>query len=99
MPETTDGFHNIDECLAELRAGRMMVLVDDEFRENEGDLIIAAEKATPEAINFMIRNACGILCLAMSPAICDRLHLEPLPGNNVDPQATPFTPYIDARTC
>src|SRR5438132_12554250 len=47
----------------------------------------------------MLRNACGILCLAMSPAICDRLHLEPLPGHNVDPNATPFTPYIDARTC
>ena len=99
MSETREGFCSIDEALAELRAGRMIVLVDDEFRENEGDLIIAAEKATAEAINFMMRNACGILCLAMSPAICDRLHLEPLPGNNVDPQATPFTPYIDARTC
>jgi 3,4-dihydroxy 2-butanone 4-phosphate synthase / GTP cyclohydrolase II len=99
VSETHEGFCSIEEALAELRAGRMIVLVDDEFRENEGDLIIAAEKATPEAINFMMRNACGILCLAMSPAICDRLHLEPLPGNNVDPQATPFTPYIDARTC
>jgi 3,4-dihydroxy 2-butanone 4-phosphate synthase/GTP cyclohydrolase II len=99
MSEPREGFCSIEEALAELRAGRMIVLVDDEFRENEGDLIIAAEKATPEAINFMIRNACGILCLAMSPAICDRLNLEPLPGNNVDPQATPFTPYIDARTC
>ena len=76
----------------------MIVLVDDEYRENEGDLVIAAEKVTPEAINFMMRNGCGIVCLAMSPAICDRLHLEPLPGHNVDPQATPFTPHIDART-
>src|SRR5437868_4856059 len=99
MSEAREGFCSIEEALAELRAGRMIVLVDDEFRENEGDLIIAAEKATPEAINFMIRNACGILCLAMSPAICDRLHLEPVPGQNVDPQGTPFTPQIDARTC
>src|SRR5947208_7505228 len=99
MPETSTGFDTIDECLAELRAGRMIVVVDDEHRENEGDLVIAADKVTPESINFMMRNACGLVCLAMSPAICDRLHLEPLPGHNVDPQATPFTPYIDARTC
>src|SRR6266700_3763895 len=98
MPDTTPGFQSIDECLAELRAGRMIVLVDDEHRENEGDLVIAAEKVTPEAINFMIRNACGILCLAMSPEICERLHLDPMPGFNVDPAATPFTPPIDART-
>jgi len=73
------------------------VLVDDPQRENEGDLVIAAEKTTPEAINFMMRNACGLVCLAMSPDICDRLHLDPLPGHNVDALATPFTPYIDAR--
>jgi 3,4-dihydroxy 2-butanone 4-phosphate synthase/GTP cyclohydrolase II len=88
----------IEEALEELRAGRMIVLVDDEFRENEGDLVIAAEKVTPEAINFMIHNACGLVCLAMSPAICDRLNLEPLPGQNLDANATPFTPYLDART-
>src|SRR5262249_8495974 len=73
------------------------VLVDDEYRENEGDLVIAAEKVTPEAITFMVRNGCGILGLAMSAAICDRLGLEPVSGRNVDPQATPWTPHIDAR--
>jgi 3,4-dihydroxy 2-butanone 4-phosphate synthase/GTP cyclohydrolase II len=99
MSAERDGFCSIEEALEELRAGRMIVLVDDEYRENEGDLVIAAEKATPESINFMMRNACGILCLAMSPQICERLHLEPVSGNNVDPQATPFTPSIDARTC
>src|SRR6516165_2494392 len=98
MSDTKEGLCSIEEALQELRAGRMIVLVDDEFRENEGDLVIAAEKVTPEAINFMVRNACGLVCLAMSPAICDRLHLEPLPGHNVDALATPFTPYIDART-
>jgi 3,4-dihydroxy 2-butanone 4-phosphate synthase/GTP cyclohydrolase II len=72
--------------------------VDDEYRENEGDLVIAAEKVTPEAINFMSRNACGLICLAMSEEICNRLHLEPMSGHNVDPQATPFTPPLDART-
>jgi 3,4-dihydroxy 2-butanone 4-phosphate synthase/GTP cyclohydrolase II len=97
MAGTREGFCSIEEALAELAAGRMIVLVDDEFRENEGDLVIAAEKVTPEAINFMVRNGCGILCLALAPSICDRLHLEPMPGHNVDPQATPFTPPIDAR--
>src|SRR6266550_3594877 len=94
MPETREGFCTIDEALAELRAGRMIVLVDDEYRENEGDLVIAAEKVTPEAINFMVRNGCGILGLSLSAAICDRLHLEPLPGKNVDAQGTPSTAPI-----
>src|ERR1700674_2443022 len=98
MTQHQDGLCSIEAALEELRAGRMIVLVDDEHRENEGDLVIAAEKVTPEAINFMIRNGCGLVCLALSQAICDRLHLEPLPGHNVDPGATPFTPYIDART-
>src|SRR5262245_43934025 len=98
MPHTHDGFCTIDEALAELRAGRMIVLVDDEHRENEGDLVLPAEKVTPEAINFMVRNGCGILGLSMSADICDRLGLEPLPGRNVDAQATPWTPHIDART-
>src|SRR5262245_62631053 len=94
----TNDFSPIEEILAELSTGRMIVLVDDEYRENEGDLVIAAEKVTPDAINFMVRNGCGILGLALSADICDRLHLEPLPGKNVDPQATPWTPHIDART-
>lgn len=97
MAEPAD-FVTIEEALDELRAGRMVVLVDDENRENEGDLVLPAEMATPEAINFMVRNGCGILGLALAPAICKRLHLEPLPGKNVDPQATPWTPHIDART-
>ncbi|HEV3205028.1 MAG TPA: GTP cyclohydrolase II [Gemmataceae bacterium] len=98
MSDTQENFCTIDEALLELRAGHMVILVDDEHRENEGDLVIAAEKVTPEAINFMVRNGCGILGLALSGAICDRLHLEPIPGKNVDPQATPWTPHIDART-
>src|SRR2546422_903921 len=97
MSTTAAVFCTIEEALEELRAGRMIVLVDDERRENEGDLVIAAEKVTPETINFMVRNGCGILGLSLSARICDRLHLEPLPGKNVDPQATPWTPPIDAR--
>jgi 3,4-dihydroxy 2-butanone 4-phosphate synthase/GTP cyclohydrolase II len=98
MKDTQGAFCPIEEALDELRAGRMIVLVDDEHRENEGDLVIAAEKVTPEAINFMVRNGCGILGLALAPTICERLHLEPSPGRNVDAQATPWTPHVDART-
>jgi 3,4-dihydroxy 2-butanone 4-phosphate synthase/GTP cyclohydrolase II len=98
MANMDDGFCTIEEGLEELRQGRLIVLVDDEHRENEGDLVVAAEKATPEAINFMMRNGCGLVCLAMSPGICNRLSLEPMPGNVVDSQGTPFTPPIDART-
>jgi 3,4-dihydroxy 2-butanone 4-phosphate synthase/GTP cyclohydrolase II len=98
MPHHRDCFCPIDEALADLRSGRLIVLVDDENRENEGDLVIAAEKITPEAINFMIRYGRGLVCLAMAPAICDRLHLELQASNFADPQATPFTQKIDARS-
>src|SRR5687767_6807976 len=98
MPDPNDGFCPIEEALEELRAGRMIVLVDDEYRENEGDLVIAAEKVTPESINFMMRNACGLVCLAMAPSLCNRLNLDLMPGQNLDSQATPFTQSIDART-
>jgi 3,4-dihydroxy 2-butanone 4-phosphate synthase/GTP cyclohydrolase II len=98
MSQSHDGFSPIEDILAELRLGRMIVLVDDEHRENEGDLVIAAEKVTPEAINFMVRNGCGILGLAMTSQLCDRIGLEPVPGFNVDANATPWTPHIDART-
>src|SRR5438094_1485640 len=96
MPNSQD-FVSIDEAIADLKAGRMVVLVDDEQRENEGDIVIAAEHATPDAINFMMRNACGIVCLAMSRVICERLHLDVVTSGNVETQSTPFTLQIDAR--
>lgn len=91
-------FCSIDEAIAELRAGRMIVLVDDENRENEGDLIVPAEKSTAENINFMMRNGCGIVCLALSQGICSRLGLEPQGAQAADSVSTPFTQSIDART-
>src|SRR5690242_18491213 len=98
MPTSDPAFCTVDEAIQELHAGRMIVLVDDEYRENEGDLVIAAEYATPEAINFMMHHGRGLVCLSLSAEICSRLHLEPMSGHNVDPLATPFTPPIDART-
>src|SRR5205085_4647767 len=98
MPRSVEGFCSIDAALDELRAGRMIVLVDDEHRENEGDLVMAAEAMTPAAINFMIRHACGRLCVAMGKPVADQLGLELLPGLQLDPSATPFTRNFDART-
>ena len=89
MPRSADGFCTIDAALDELRAGRMIVLVDDEHRENEGDLVMAAEAMTPAAINFMIRQACGRLCVSFSRPHADRLGLDLLPGVHLDPTATP----------
>jgi 3,4-dihydroxy 2-butanone 4-phosphate synthase / GTP cyclohydrolase II len=89
--------NTIDEALADLRAGKMIVVVDDEHRENEGDLVMAAEAITPEAVNFMIREACGRLCVTFSRAHADRLGLELLPGVHLDPTATPFTHNFDAK--
>ena len=94
----TAGFSPIDDGLDDLRAGRMIVLVDDEHRENEGDLVMAAEAVTPAAVNLMIRHACGRLCVAFSRAHADRLGLKLLPGVHLDPAATPFTNNFDART-
>jgi 3,4-dihydroxy 2-butanone 4-phosphate synthase/GTP cyclohydrolase II len=97
MPHTSEGFCSIEQAIEELRAGRMIVLVDDEHRENEGDVVVAAEKVTPQAINLMIRHACGRLCLAMSGPMADRVGLTLLPGVHLDPSATPFTHNFDAR--
>jgi len=97
MPRTAEGFCTIDSAIDELRAGHMIVLVDDEHRENEGDLVMAAEHVTPAAINFMIRHACGRLCVSFSRLNAERLGLELLPGVNLDPTATPFTHNFDAR--
>ncbi len=88
--------HPIPEILDELRAGRMVVLVDDERRENEGDLVLAAESATPEAVNFMLREARGMLCVALGGAVCDRLDLRPQAGGATSLRGTAYTVTVDA---
>ena len=95
---TGSPFCPIDEALTDLRAGKMVVLVDDQHRENEGDLVMAADAATPENVNFFIRKACGRLCVVFGKAEADRLGMELLPGLQLDPSATPFTRNFDART-
>jgi 3,4-dihydroxy 2-butanone 4-phosphate synthase/GTP cyclohydrolase II len=88
----------IDECIADLAAGKMVIMVDDETRENEGDLVCAAEKITPEIVNFMLKQARGVLCLAMSAEYCDKLNLQPQVSHNSSHLGTAFTITIDATT-
>jgi 3,4-dihydroxy 2-butanone 4-phosphate synthase/GTP cyclohydrolase II len=89
-------FSEISEVLEELRRGRMIVLVDAEDRENEGDLVCAAEKVTPEIINFMARFGRGLICLPLTAAKCDSLGLYPQTADNTAPFGTAFTVSIDA---
>lgn len=90
-------FAPIHEILDDLRAGRMVVLTDDENRENEGDLILPAEKVTPEAISFMLTHARGYLCLALTPEDCNRLDLHPQTASNTSVRSTAFTVSIDGH--
>jgi len=89
-------FATIPDILADIRAGRMVVIVDDEDRENEGDLIMAAEKARPEDINFMAREGRGLICLSMTRARCRQLGLKPMVDTNTSPHHTNFTASIEA---
>lgn len=88
----------VPELVAELAAGRMVILVDDEDRENEGDLVLAAEHVTPEAINFMARHARGLICLTLTRERCERLQLPPMATRNGTKHGTAFTVSIEAAT-
>ena len=90
-------FTSIDDAVAEIREGRMIIIVDDEDRENEGDLVCAAEKVTPEVINFMARRARGLICLPLTEERCDELHLTTQVADNTSFLGTAFTVSIDAR--
>src|SRR3954469_5093899 len=90
-------FSPIEEAIEEIRSGRMVVVCDDEDRENEGDLVLAAQFAPPETINFMAKEARGLICLALTPERCDELGLDLMAAKNEDPLKTAFTVSIDAR--
>src|SRR6202042_1628485 len=91
-------FTDVPDAIAEIRAGRMIVVIDDEDRENEGDLTLAAEKVTPEAINFMAKYGSGLVCLAMTEERLDHLRLGPMSAENTSQYSTAFCEAIDART-
>jgi len=97
MSERKTPFATVEEALEEIRQGRMIVLVDDEDRENEGDLAMAAEKITPEAINFMTRYGRGLICLSLTEQRCEALNLAPITQRNTSMFGTPFCEPIDAR--
>ena len=88
----------IRDVLEDLKQGKMVILVDDEDRENEGDLTMAAEKVTPEAINFMAKYGRGLICLSLSPEIIEQLKLPLMVYDNRSPFRTAFTVSIEART-
>ncbi len=92
-------FNTIEEAIEDIRKGKMIVVVDDEDRENEGDLVIAAEKVTPHIINFMVKNGGGLICLPLTRERLEELHIERMVAKNTDPNKTAFTVSIDASEC
>jgi 3,4-dihydroxy 2-butanone 4-phosphate synthase/GTP cyclohydrolase II len=89
-------FDDVADAIEEIKAGSIVIVVDDEDRENEGDLIMAAEKVTPEAINFMVTYGRGLVCASLEKEAIERLHLEPMTTNNTAKLGTRFTVSVDA---
>src|SRR5881397_2937556 len=97
MTDARSHFATVEEAVEEIRQGRMIVLIDDEDRENEGDLAMAAEKITPDAINFMAKYGRGLICLPLTEERCDELHLPLMSPINTSVHGTAFCEAIDAR--
>ena len=97
VPEKTTPFAAIEDAIEDIRQGKFVVVVDAADRENEGDLTIAAQFATPEAINFMATHARGLICLCLTEDRCDELALRQMAENNEAPLQTAFTVSIEAR--
>ncbi len=98
IPQETTGLASIPEAIAEIRAGRMVVVVDDADRENEGDLTLAAEKITPEAVTFMAAQGRGLICVAMTGERLQQLHIRLMTEHNTSNFGTAFCESVDART-
>ena len=90
-------FHPIEEAIEDIRNGKMVIVVDDEDRENEGDLVMAAELARPQDINFMVTHARGLLCVPLSTEQARRLKLDLMVKESTDPHGTAFTVSVDAK--
>jgi 3,4-dihydroxy 2-butanone 4-phosphate synthase / GTP cyclohydrolase II len=97
MSTEASPFATVEEALEEIREGRMVVVCDDEDRENEGDLVMAAQFVSPQAINFMTKQGRGFICLALTPQRCDELGLDLMTAKNESRMQTPFTVTIEAR--
>ena len=94
----SDRLSTIEEAVQAIAAGQIVIAMDDEDRENEGDFICAAEKVTPEIINFMITHGRGQVCVSLLPEVCDRLQLPPMVDDNTAPLSTNFTIPVDHRS-
>ncbi|WP_185851340.1 3,4-dihydroxy-2-butanone-4-phosphate synthase [Blattabacterium cuenoti] len=90
-------FNCIEEALQDIQDGKLIIVVDDKNRENEGDFIVAAEKVTPKIVNFLITHGRGLVCVSLTGERCDRLKLQMMVKNNTDPRKTAFTVSVDVR--
>jgi len=88
---------SVEQAIEDFKQGRFVIITDDEDRENEGDLALAAEHVTPDAVNFMITHARGLVCVPMEAKRLDELHIEPMVGRNTAPLETAFTVSVEAR--
>src|ERR1700744_3140698 len=98
MSSVSTRFATIEDAIEDIRQGKMVVVVDDENRENEGDLTMAAQFATPESVNFMAKEARGLVCLALTHDRCDELGLDLMAAKNESAFETAFTVSIEARS-
>src|SRR4030043_2358284 len=90
-------FDSIEDAIEEIREGRIIIVVDDEDRENEGDFLMAAEKVTPEAVNFMARHGRGLICMPCTPDRLDELNIHPMVADNTSTHETAFAVSIGAK--
>ncbi|WP_341655393.1 3,4-dihydroxy-2-butanone-4-phosphate synthase [Blattabacterium cuenoti] len=89
--------NEIEEAIQDIKNGKIIIVVDDKNRENEGDFIVAAEKITPEIVNFLITHGRGLVCVSLTEEKCDQLELKMMVRNNTDPRKTAFTVSVDLR--
>ena len=97
MVESKIQLNTIEEAIEDIRQGKIIIVVDDEDRENEGDFLAAAEKVTPEMINFMATHGRGLICAPLTESRCKELGLHVMVTNNTDPMETAFTVSVDLR--
>src|SRR3954453_9278497 len=95
--EVKEMFHKVEEAIEELKKGKVVIVCDAEDRENEGDFIALAEKATPEVINLMATHGRGLICVPIEEDLAQKLNLSPMVSNNTDPHGTAFTVSIDHK--
>lgn len=90
-------FHTIEDSINDIKKGKIIIVVDDKNRENEGDFVVSAEKITPKIVNFLITHGRGLVCVSLTNEICKKLNLKMMVENNTDPRKTAFTISVDLR--